>query len=329
MRRGEGELERLWARWRGPLGLVWKQIARDARPDVADHPQHRGGEGRGAAPVLPRRRRSASKAQLETGDGSEFHALREFQTGMDHAHHRLEAVGPPRQAAGQGVPHRAQPPGDPRHRHRPADVRAAAAACRGSTGRSTPRCCWPMSALKTGDRVGALRLRRPAAAVFRRRCRARSAFPLLQRLAARLDYSTEETNYTLGLTQLRRGAGAALAGRGVHRLRRHHQRRADARERRRGCCKPPPGAVRDLPRRGAGGASAGAEPIDARGRLAGGHRRRAAARARAGDRPAGGGWACTCRRPGRRVWARRCSTPTSTSSAGICCEGAGRDASLS
>ena len=28
------------------------------------------------------------------------------------------------------------------------------------------------------------------------------AFPLLQNLAARIDYSTEETNYTLGLTQL-------------------------------------------------------------------------------------------------------------------------------
>ena len=37
------------------------------------------------------------------------------------------------------------------------------------------------------------------------------AFPFLQRIAARLDYSTEETNYTLALTQL----GAALERRSL------------------------------------------------------------------------------------------------------------------
>src|SRR5579872_6531814 len=26
VRRGEGEIERAWLRWRGPLGLVWKQV---------------------------------------------------------------------------------------------------------------------------------------------------------------------------------------------------------------------------------------------------------------------------------------------------------------
>ena len=89
------------------------------------------------------------------------------------AHHRLEAVGPPRQAARQGVPHRAQPPGDLRHRYRPADVRAAA-------GRAAHR---PRDQRRAADglrvaearRPGRLlRLRRPAAPLLRRRRPART-----------------------------------------------------------------------------------------------------------------------------------------------------------
>src|SRR6185437_11801515 len=55
--------------------------------------------------------------------------------------------------------------------------------------------------LKLGDRIGLF--------AFDERPKLRSgtvagasAFPLLQRLAARLDYSTAETNFTLGLSQL-------------------------------------------------------------------------------------------------------------------------------
>ena len=38
LRRGEGEIERIWARWRGPFGLVWKQIIADARRSSSRSP---------------------------------------------------------------------------------------------------------------------------------------------------------------------------------------------------------------------------------------------------------------------------------------------------
>ena len=64
--------------------------------------------------------------------------------------------------------------------------------------------------LKLGDRVGFFAFDvRPR--LFSGAVSGAKAFPLLQRLAARLDYSAEEPNYTLALTQL----GAALERRAL------------------------------------------------------------------------------------------------------------------
>ena len=95
-------------------------------------------------------------------------------------------------------------------------------------------------ALKLGDRV--------ALNAFDSRPRIASglvsgapAFAELQRLAARIDYSGEETNYTFALTTLAARLDAALDDRAVHRIHRSHlgrfpgPRRRAAR-RRRICC---------------------------------------------------------------------------------------------
>src|ERR1700722_1222095 len=37
-RRGEGEIERIWARWRGPFGLVWKQVTEAPKRIIAITP---------------------------------------------------------------------------------------------------------------------------------------------------------------------------------------------------------------------------------------------------------------------------------------------------
>ena len=83
--------------------------------------------------------------------------------------------------------------------------------------------------LKLGDRVGLFafdsRPRLSSGTVSGLR-----AFADLQRLAARLDYSTEETNFTLGLTQLAGELEQRSHHRAVHRFLRHHQRRTDAGE---------------------------------------------------------------------------------------------------
>ena len=193
-------------------------------------------------------RSSAVKSQLDDRRGARsFTRCREVDGADRSPHHRLEAVGQARQAARQGVPGRPQPSGG-RSPSIPAGRCASRwRARRGSTGRSTPPSCWPIVCLKTGDeQVERLWLRRPAQAAsrewspgagrFRDACRA----PLGRGSTT----ETEETNYTLGLTQLGAVLGASVrwASWCSPRVRRRHQRRADGREARPpaapplGCC---------------------------------------------------------------------------------------------
>ena len=62
--------------------------------------------------------------------------------------------------------------------------------------------------------------------------RGSGSFAMIQKRAAEIDYSSEETNFTLALTTLAAAARPALAGRHLHRFRRSDQRRTDAAHRR-------------------------------------------------------------------------------------------------
>ena len=199
LRRGEAVFRRLWARWRGPLGLVWVQRSeaidrtQPVTPDIQAVKDQ-------ALRLLDRDALYGIKAQLETGEGTDFHALKEFQTGMD-----LRAIDW-KQSARHG-----KLVGKEFRTERNHHVILAL-----DTGRlmcaplgDAPRIDRAINAalllafisLKLGDRVGLFafdskpRIASGAAA-------GAQAFPLLQRLAARLDYSTEETNFTLGLSTL-------------------------------------------------------------------------------------------------------------------------------
>jgi uncharacterized protein (DUF58 family) len=201
-RRGAGVLEQLWARWRGPLGLVWKQkVERLDRPlPVTLNVQAVKDE---ALKLFSRDASSGPRVQLDLGGGSEFHALSEFRAGMDRRtidwkqsarHHTLLA----------------------REFHVERNHPVILVV---DTGRLM---CEPLGGvarvdhalnaalilayvgLKSGDRVGLF--------AFDAKPRVASgalsgpgAFALIQRLAAQVDYSTAETNFTLGLTQLAGG----------------------------------------------------------------------------------------------------------------------------
>lgn len=199
LRRGDGRIETLWSRWPGPLGLAWIQ-----RRDTLDHalavtPNIQGVRD-AALRLFSRDAMLGVKAQLETGEGTEFHALKEFQTGMD-----IRAIDW-KQSARHG-----RLIGREYHSERNHPIILAL-----DTGRLM---CAPLKgiaridhvinaallmafvSLKLGDRVGLF--------AFDARPRISSgpisgptAFPLLQKLAAKIDYSTEETNFTLGLTTL-------------------------------------------------------------------------------------------------------------------------------
>ena len=198
-RRGTGRLEQLWLRWRGPLRLAWRQrqIAIDSTililPDV--RPVHDRG-----AQVFQRHALQGLIAQINRGDGTDFDALVEFRSGMDRRaidwkqsarHRKLHAKEYRSERNNQivfaidGGRQMSEPvAGLPR-----VDRAVSAMLLAG----------WV--ALKLGDRV--------ALHAFDSRPRIASglisgsaAFPELQRLAANIDYSAEETNYTFALTTL-------------------------------------------------------------------------------------------------------------------------------
>jgi uncharacterized protein (DUF58 family) len=81
-RRGQGLVKAANIRWRGPLGLVWKQ-----KHIVFDHVATVSTNIRGvqedALRWFSRYAMFGTKLDRMTGEGTEFHALRDFQTGMD------------------------------------------------------------------------------------------------------------------------------------------------------------------------------------------------------------------------------------------------------
>jgi uncharacterized protein (DUF58 family) len=198
-RRGEGVVERLWTRWSGPLGLAYRQrelgdVARfPVTPDIQ-------GVKAQAARLFARDAAFGLKVQRDIGEGSEYQTLREFQSGMDprsvdwnqSARHRLllskeystERNHPVILALDTGRLMSEPVAGAPR-----VDRALNAALLLGYVS------------LKVGDRVGLFAFdARPR--LFTHPAGGVQAFPALQRHAARIDYSTEETNFTLGLATL-------------------------------------------------------------------------------------------------------------------------------
>jgi uncharacterized protein (DUF58 family) len=198
-RRGLARLDQLWLRWRGPLRLAWRQrrigldIVFPILPDV--RPVHERG-----ARIFQRHALQGLIAQMNRGEGSDFDALVEFRSGMDrraidwkqsarhmklHAkEYRTERNSQIVFAVDSGRQMSEPVAGLPR-----VDRAVSAMLLAG----------WV--ALKLGDRV--------ALYAFDSRPRIASglvsgaaAFPELQRLAAAIDYSGEETNYTFALTTL-------------------------------------------------------------------------------------------------------------------------------
>lgn len=199
LRRGTARFAQVWVRWRGPLGLIWKgkRTASDASlailPDI--RPVHEKG-----ARIFQRHALQGLMTQLDRGDGTDFDALVEYRSGMDrraidwkqsarhlklHAkEYRTERNNQIVFAVDSGRQMSEPVAGVPR-----IDRAVGAMLLTG----------W--IALKLGDRV--------ALHAFDSRPRIASglisgagAFPELQRLAAKIDYSGDETNYTYALTTL-------------------------------------------------------------------------------------------------------------------------------
>ncbi|HTO83460.1 MAG TPA: DUF58 domain-containing protein [Methylomirabilota bacterium] len=198
-RRGPASLERLWLRWSGPLGLATRQRIEPLARTLPVLPSIRAVRT-GAARFFSPDALFGSKAQNQQGDGSEFDALRAYMSGLDHRsidwkhsarHHQLvckefrtERNHPIILAFDTGYLMSEPLAGIPKLDHA-----ISAGLLLG------------YMSLKSGDQVGIFafdsavrRYSGPAGGTRQ--------FARLQRLAAELAYRHEETNFTLGLTDL-------------------------------------------------------------------------------------------------------------------------------
>lgn len=199
LRRGAGRIERIWVDWKGPLGLIAKRRIIVADRDIPIIPDIRNVKHE-AIRIFARDRTIGQKLAIEKGEGSEFEALRDFMPGMDRrtidwkqsARHVKLLAKEFRTEQDQTVVFA---------------IDTGRLMCEPIAG--APKVDRAINAalllayvsLKMGDRVGVFGFdAKPG--VSTGAVSGVSAFPSLQRLCAHIDYSTEETNFTLGLTAL-------------------------------------------------------------------------------------------------------------------------------
>jgi uncharacterized protein (DUF58 family) len=199
LRRGMGAVEQLWARWQGPFGLVWKQKVDDVGREIPITPNIKSVKDE-AIRLFSRNALHGARIQRDLGEGSEFHALNEFRAGMDRR--TIDWKQSARHSTLLAKEFRAE-------RNHPIVLALDAGRLMCEPLGGLPRIDHAINAalmlayvsLKAGDRAGLFAFdARPNLTTGA--LSGPGAFAHLQRLAAAIDYSTEETNYTLGLTQL-------------------------------------------------------------------------------------------------------------------------------
>jgi uncharacterized protein (DUF58 family) len=198
-RRGQGDIKAANVRWLGPLGLVWKQ-KRFGFDHVAPVTTNIRGVREQALRWFSRYALAGSKVDRTLGEGSEFHALREFQTGMDRR--SLDWKQSARHGKLLAKEYRTE------RNHNIIFALDAGRVMSEPIGEA-PRIdraieaslLTALACLKSGDKVGIY--------AFDSRPRSQSgtlsgssAFAALQHRVSDIDYSTEETNYVLGLATL-------------------------------------------------------------------------------------------------------------------------------
>ncbi|MEM7327792.1 MAG: DUF58 domain-containing protein [Pseudomonadota bacterium] len=199
VRRGVGRLERIWMHWTGPLGLIRIKRVEQLMQEIPITPNTRWVQEE-AVRLYTRDADFGIKMQIDRGNGSEFDALREFAAGMDRrdidwkhsARHRQLLAKEFRTERNHNIVFAfdtgrlmCEPLGGV-----PKIDRAINAAL-----------LLAYVSLRSGDKT-ALYGFDAKPTVTSNVLTGVGAFPHLQQLAARLDYSVEDANYTLALTSL-------------------------------------------------------------------------------------------------------------------------------
>lgn len=198
VRRGTERVTGLWARWTGPLGLARRSTRQALDHTIRITPNL--SPIRREAPLLLRTAQLGELAQRERGEGQEFEALTEWRSGMER-----RAIDWKRSARHRDL--LAREFRTERNNRVVLAVDAGRAMSEPVDGLPrvdraiTAALLTAWMALKLGDRV--------SLSGFDSRPRVASgpvsgtrSFPVIQRTAAELDYSTAESNHVLALTRV-------------------------------------------------------------------------------------------------------------------------------
>lgn len=199
LRRGVARLDRVWLRWRGPMGLMERWRVEELSADIPIVPNVRAVRDAAIrftawdAPI-------GIKPQNQQGDGSEFDALRDYVPGLDHrsidwkhsARHRQLVCKEFRAERNHQVilaidtGHLMSEPmgGIPKLDHAINNALLLGHAC-----------------LRHGDRVGLYGFDSQAR-LYTEPVGGMHYYNHFLRFTAQLEYRPDETNFTLGLTEL-------------------------------------------------------------------------------------------------------------------------------
>jgi len=199
VRRGEARLEQVWMRWRGPLGLVWKQKTLQLDTPVLIVPDI-GAVRADSARLMHRDMVHGLVAQMQLGEGAEFEALAEFRQGMDRR--SIDWKQSARHAQLLAAEYRTE-----RNNNIIVALDGGRTMCEPLAG--LPKIDRAVSAalltafvaLKDGDRVSLFSFDSHPR-VTTKPVSGQRSFALLQRVAGAIEYSDRETNYTLALATL-------------------------------------------------------------------------------------------------------------------------------
>ncbi|MEL6686975.1 MAG: DUF58 domain-containing protein [Pseudomonadota bacterium] len=198
-RRGDGQIEQLWTRWQGPLGLMWQQKVEDLSIQVPIMPNIRIVRDN-SIEFFSRDARIGQKKQIGRGEGSEYEALTEFVPGMERrtidwkhsARHRMLI---------------AKEFSTERNHNIIFAIDSGHLMC--EPVRGITKLDWSLNAsllmayvsLKMGDRIGYFGFDK-SPYFYSQPIGGAKSFPFLQRLTGSIDYSHSETNFTLSFSQL-------------------------------------------------------------------------------------------------------------------------------
>ena len=198
LRRGRAHIGYLWVRWPGPLGLTWKQRRLVLDEHVLITPDIRPVRQKSA--LLHQGTIHGSMARTRTGEGAEFESLTEFRPGMDRR--SIDWKQSARHTALLSKEFRTE-------RNNNIVLAIDAGRAMGDPIEGVPRVDRAVSAallaayvaLKEGDRVSFFGFDSQPRVATNPVSGTRS-FALLQQVAGQIDYSANETNYTLALSTL-------------------------------------------------------------------------------------------------------------------------------